>query len=766
MAETVETQATCWTLDVEPDAQRTRAQEPPSDAPPAKRYALGARIGRGGMGEVRRIRDRVLQRDLVRKTLRQELKEDARAMRRFTNEARITAHLQHPGVVPVYDIGVMEDGRPYYTMQEVRGPLLGEAFRIWPLHRAVEAIRRVADVLALAHSHGVLHRDLKPDNVMVGEFGSVIVLDWGVARAEPPIGVEAFPGAVVGTAPYMAPEMARGALEQVGPWSDVWQLGCLLYELVQGRVPREGSAVIHAAARQPLPIPEVGDPGLLHLLGRLLAWEPSARIQNGREASEALTQWLEGADRRERGLAVVADAHTHGRRAEDWAVRAKALQEEAEAILSPLKPFSPASDKAPGWALEDQARAAEVKRTQELDLQEQALQAALRVDADLPEAHAALALLYRGRHGRSEAKGDAVEAARWEQRLRVHQRGEHADYLAGEGRLSVDFEGPIEIARYTLRGRRLVPVTVDRVDGPLVEKTLPRGSYLLRCGGHPVPALIERGGHWEQRVRPPRNLGPEDCWVPEGPFTSGGDPQALDGLPARRVHLQGFVIRRHPVTLQEYGVFLNSLADPERRRPKAFPDRGGERAYEAEAGALRVNTSGSFPWSQTTPVTNISWWDALAYAGWFADQSGQPWRLPHSLEWEKAARGVDMRLLPWGDFFEATWARCVDAVASQPRVGEIHSYPTDLSPYGVRGLVGNVRDFCLDVYRKEGPELADAALSEPLEPGPAGEERWVNVRGGAATSAGGMVRPATRLGLNPERRVGKIGFRLARSTVD
>ena len=764
MARTVETQATCWTLELESDAQQRRVEPIEPGSAPRARYELGSLMGRGGMGEVHRVRDHVLQRDMVRKTLRPELLHDARAMSRFTNEARITAHLQHPGVVPVYDIGVMEDGRPYYTMQEVRGPLLGEALKQWPLQRAVEALRRVADVLALAHSHGVIHRDLKPENVMVGEFGAVILLDWGIARGQAPIGVEAFPGAVVGTAPYMSPEMAQGALDQVGPWSDVWQLGCILLELLQGAPPRRGSSARRQAATEPLCLPSSGDAGLLRICGQMLSWSPQERIPDGAAAAQALAHWLEGADRRERALAVVEDAWIHGQRAEDWGRRAGALWKEAQVILAPLKPFSPAQDKAPGWALEDQARDCEAKLALELDHQEQALQAALRVEPELPEAHRALAKLYRARHVQAESAGDAVEAGRWEQRLRAHDRGENQAYLASEGLLSVDYQGLIEIARYTLRGRRLVAVTVDQLQGPLREHRLPKGSYLLRCGKHSVPVLLGRQQHWRQRVRPPRDLGPQDCWVPEGPFAFGGDANAVDALSAGRAWLEGFVIRKHPVTLVEYADFLNSLAEPEGHRPAPFDNRGGTRAFEGPPGSLRVTAScSSFPWSPELPITNISWRDALAYAAWFAASTGQSWRLPHSLEWEKAARGVDGRSLPWGDFLEPTWACTIDSVQERPKVITVQSYPLDLSPYGVRGLVGNVRDFCLDVYRKDGPGLDGERLAEPLTPGPASATQWVNVRGGSATSGGSMVRPATRLGLNPENQVSKIGFRLARS---
>ncbi|MEZ6036454.1 MAG: protein kinase [Planctomycetota bacterium] len=222
------------------------------------RYRLGEEVGHGGMGSVHRAWEHRLQRHLAMKRVRAGA--SPQELRRFLEEARVTAQLHHPGVVPVHDLGVDRDGRMFFTMDLVRGRTLREV--IAELHagegersRALEVLQRVCEAIAFAHDKRVIHRDLKPDNVMVGRFGEVYVMDWGLAlvregdrdrvgaaqddaivsqRAEnaPEWTLQ---GDVVGTAAYMAPEQARGAT--VDERADVYAIGAMLYEVLTGRRP-------------------------------------------------------------------------------------------------------------------------------------------------------------------------------------------------------------------------------------------------------------------------------------------------------------------------------------------------------------------------------------------------------------------------------------------------------------------------------------------------------------------------------------------------
>jgi serine/threonine protein kinase len=195
---------------------------------PGDRYEVLEPIGQGGMGTVFRARDRLLDRDVALKVLRPELS-GPDAVVRLDHEARVLARLDHPGVVPIHDVGTLPDGRIYYLMKLVRGEALDASVRGTSLQARLRLLLRICDTVAFANAHGVVHRDLKPANIMVGAFGEVLVLDWGIAKvgdADP-----AEPGAVLGTPGFMAPEQAAGAGHLVDQRSDVYALGAILRSL-------------------------------------------------------------------------------------------------------------------------------------------------------------------------------------------------------------------------------------------------------------------------------------------------------------------------------------------------------------------------------------------------------------------------------------------------------------------------------------------------------------------------------------------------------
>lgn len=208
------------------DGDPTQPTSPELDAPVLpSRYHLRHRLGRGGMADVWSVTDTSLERTVALKVLRVDAHIRPELVLRFAEEARITAQLQHPGNIPVYDYGQLDDGRLYFTMKEARGPTLADVIEdahtggSWSVRRLLDAVHRCAEAVAYAHSHGVLHRDLKPGNVMVGEFGEVLVLDWGLARFLEDAR-RAAGGAVAGTPAYMSPEQAMG--QPLGPPSDVY----------------------------------------------------------------------------------------------------------------------------------------------------------------------------------------------------------------------------------------------------------------------------------------------------------------------------------------------------------------------------------------------------------------------------------------------------------------------------------------------------------------------------------------------------------------
>jgi hypothetical protein len=248
------------------------------------RYEVIEKISEGGMGLIYNVRENSLKREVALKICRSGLKSGTRGsleVEEFTNEAYMTARLDHPGVVPIYALAKDADGRPFFAMKKVTGTCWKDllhpdavaagaqrerlqeraAQMTWKDH--LEILLKVCDAVAYAHSKAILHRDLKPENIMLGEFGEVYVMDWGLAmyfdeRNE----YKRFPQLkpqLAGTPYYIAPEMVRGEMKSLGPASDIYLLGGILYEILTGRPPHEGKPVmdlLRKAAKGIVPAPE------------------------------------------------------------------------------------------------------------------------------------------------------------------------------------------------------------------------------------------------------------------------------------------------------------------------------------------------------------------------------------------------------------------------------------------------------------------------------------------------------------------------------
>jgi serine/threonine protein kinase/formylglycine-generating enzyme required for sulfatase activity len=312
----------------------------------SSRYKLDAEIGRGGMGSIRRVFDLNLRRHLAMKTMLPARTATATrhsaTLARFLAEAQVTSQLDHPGIVPLHELGLDQDGRAYFTMKLVQGRNLAEIYELaiaeresWSETRVLDVLLRVCEALSFAHAKGVVHRDLKPENVMVGDFGEVYVMDWGLARAtgrpeqhdlrivEPFVKSsvhtarrderEEFPdsplvtmdGDIFGTPMYMPPEQANGKAGLVSARSDVYAIGAMLYHLLSRRVPfvesgeRVSAQVVLQRVREGPPEtliklrPDV-PAELVAIVEKAMAREPEQRYATTLELREDLRAYIEG----------------------------------------------------------------------------------------------------------------------------------------------------------------------------------------------------------------------------------------------------------------------------------------------------------------------------------------------------------------------------------------------------------------------------------------------------------------------------------------
>jgi tetratricopeptide (TPR) repeat protein/tRNA A-37 threonylcarbamoyl transferase component Bud32 len=315
----------------DPEATTTYADRPDDGL----RYRILRPHAKGGLGEVYVAEDLELHREVALKEIQERHAKDANSRGRFLQEAEITGRLEHPGIVPVYGLGQYGDGRPFYAMRFIKGDNLKEAIRRFhetdlpgrnPSERSL-ALRQllgrfidVCDAVAYAHSRGVLHRDLKPGNIMLGKYGETLIVDWGLAKAvgtgqwredsEEEKEATLLPssgsgvavtqmGSTIGTPAYMSPEQAAGKLDQLGPASDVYSMGATLYCLLTGQAPyKENEAgdvlrqVQRGELRPPRQLKPSVPPALEAVCLKAMARQPEDRYPSARALANDIEHWL------------------------------------------------------------------------------------------------------------------------------------------------------------------------------------------------------------------------------------------------------------------------------------------------------------------------------------------------------------------------------------------------------------------------------------------------------------------------------------------
>jgi len=781
---------------------------------PDSRYAPGELLGRGGVGVVTATLDREIGRVVALKKPSSSAQGDERVTRQFLEEARVTAQLEHPNIIPVYDMGTLPDGQPYYTMRVVKRLSLSDVLyrselrQYWPLVRLLGVFLQVTRALAYAHSRGVLHRDIKPENVLLGDFGEVYLADWGIAKIQPTSEIratgdgipEGMSSSTRGTLGYIPPEVLRGDTAKMDHRTDLFALGAVLYEILVGEHPFHagtGPGIILATCQQQPRPPRERVPNCPLLLEdlclALLSKDPDARPASADQVAADVEAFLEGAKEKERRR---EEALLLCQRAQDPVSRFHALEaehtrlaEEARETLKSVKGWEPVERKRPGWTLEHRAAEADREAGRALAEAIELYTKAIGYDAECADAHRGLADLYWGRARVAEQERRPATQVYYEALVTDHDAGgTYAELLKADARLSLRSNPPgahVIAQRYSERDHVLVPGE-ERYLGrtPLDDARLEPGSYLVTIKGTGYrnvryPVLLARGGHQIGEVNLYRDeeIGQGFIYVPGGSAIFGGDPEAYEPLPRQELVVADFAIAEFPVTLRQYCEFLDHLdqSDPrivDKRAHQGPADddltvrRGKDGRWEPHPSNIEGEARKLFPIEEghlwRVPVNTIDWFDAVAYCRWRSGTEGSIVRLPTELEWEKAARGVDGRFYPWGDLLDPTFCCMRESRSFQQQPEPIGTFPVDESPYGVRDMAGGMREWVADIF---GEKSAEELAAEP-EPPPGterGESTWRQVRSGSWRADRNWSRAASRGGQFALLTGPGLGFRCAKT---
>jgi eukaryotic-like serine/threonine-protein kinase len=665
-----------------------------------ERYHIIEKLEEGGMATVYRAHDTRIERDVALKVIRREEFGEAhlqRLLKRFEREARALARLTHPNIVGIIDYGEYQ-GSPYLVMEYISGGTLKDRTGSpVPYPEAVKMLLPIAGALQFAHEHGFVHRDIKPSNILITASGEPVLADFGIAKIieakSKETGSDAIQapqttltglGVSVGTPEYMSPEQARS--QEVDGRTDVYSLGIVLYELVTGRCPYEADTPFAVAAKQmyePLPRPKSLTPGLPDdvekVLIKALAKKPEDRFQSMADFTAALEKLQITANTA--ASKIKPAPRIHSKRQTSQKVKSSSRETYDDPLTQP-EVIGTRADKK-------KARSTKIQRTKSVKFPRR-----IWLAGGIVLVMGVFAVLGTNmisgwvRQGKEEGAGPLAFLA---------TRTPTLTFTASPTRTPQDTATPTLTSTPTITHTPTFTPTSTPTHTPAFTPT-----PILHIGSTQVSSVD----------------GMVQVYVPAGEFLMGSDENDTmahnNEKPQHTVFLNAYWIDRTEVTTAMYaqcqaagicnGIPLNSR---------------NEGSYY---GSSQYNNY---------PVINVYWDDAVAYCQWVGR------RLPSEAEWEKAARGTDGQIYPWGNQIPNN--DLLNFNLNMDDTTQVGIYLAGASPYGILDMAGNVWEYVNDFY---DPNYYSSSPSE--NPGGPPSGQYHVIRGGSNTSIGEEVRVTNR----------------------
>ena len=778
------------------DADDLRSTLLPDMTPGFRRYQLGDELARGGMGRIVETVDNTMERTVAMKLLLGGKSQRIGWQLRFAQEAQITGQLQHPNIIPVYDLGEREDGQLYFTMKRVEGQTLRDIFKglraddptivaEYTRTQLLQVFQKICMAVAYAHSRSVVHRDLKPSNIMIGGYGEVLVMDWGLAKIlkkeasggpkvrshREELGrLATRQGEAIGTPGYMPPELALGQLHLVDERSDVFSLGALLYEMLTLRRPysgREASTILQKMLRQPVQLarqraPERNIPiDLEDICARCLQRDVSKRYDSVLELNQAVQRHLESraepADRTNNQSP--ADLQNQVEQYMQTAEREGEMRRSLDQKRAEVPPWASLDDRREGRRLAQGQRELDEQARERFARAYESLQSRLILEPRDSTARGHLGQVAAQEFKRCEALGD--RAGQSQCRRILSGLNLHPELLLGNGSLHIETEPAgltVKLYRITEVDSVFTPIRKDTLGPtPLTIDAMPMGPYIVSVTsptGRDVRCSLRVGRSEAVRIKVDVSsvdrLPDGFLYVPKGRAQLGADASAAwPTMSELRMH-DGFGISRLPVTMRDYMRFLNALARTDLPRALQHAPKNpltGDHLLSQLGASFYIPRSefSGQSWDPNWPVFGVTRDDALMFCRWRARRDSLSYRLPTADEWEIAARGGDGRIYPWGDNWEASFCNSTAGQLGLPSLAPVGSHPNDRSPYGLMDIAGCVSEWTATDVAYAGKRMAIC-------------------RGGRWNGAVRDARCASRHPMPPEAAHLGVGFRLAIDT--